>query len=338
MRPALSLTLPALFLALLAGCQRTPAPDSGVAPGTGTVRGERALAHLQHLSRDIGPRVQGSPAEAQAREYIAGQLRRMGCQPQLQPFTVTRRNAAGEVQTVTSGNVMAVQPGASDKEILVVAHLDSVATGRGADDNASGVGVLLEAAEALRGKSLPHTVRFVAVGAEESYSDGVPGGFRSGGLQGSSFYARQLSAEAVQKTLFVVNLDSLAAGDHMNIYGSAGGGGYVRDAALELARTLGHDIRTSPGLEGEFPAGSTGDWSDHAPFSRLGIPYAYFEATNWELGDKDGYTQTEKVGSVWHTENDTWEFLNAEFPGRTEAHLKAFSDVLIRLLQAPPSR
>ncbi|GHG00542.1 Zn-dependent exopeptidase M28 [Deinococcus piscis] len=332
MRPAVPLVCSALSLTLLAGCGPSSTPTADIK------RGERALAHMEHLSRNIGPRVQGTPAEAQAREYVAAQLRAAGYQPELQPLTVTRRNAAGEVQTVTSGNVMAVQPGASDKEIIVVAHLDSVDTGRGADDNASGVGVLLEAAEALRGKRLPHTVRFLAVGAEEGYSDGLPGGFRSGGLKGSSFYTEQMSDDALQKTLFVVNLDSLAAGDHMNIYGSAGEGGYVRDAALELARTLGHDIRTSPGLEGEFPAGSTGDWSDHAPFAKRGLPYAYFEATNWELGDKDGYTQTEKVGSVWHTPNDTPEFLNAQFPGRTEAHLRAFSDVLIRLLQAPPSR
>ncbi|MDO4262975.1 MAG: M20/M25/M40 family metallo-hydrolase [Deinococcus sp.] len=331
MRAPLLLTLSALSFAMLAGC------GPGSAPISGAARGERALTHMQHLN-DIGARVQGTPAEAQARDYISAQLRAAGYSPELQPFSVTRRNAAGETQTVTSGNVMAVQPGASDKEIIVVAHLDSVATGRGADDNASGVGLLLEAAEALRRKSLPHTVRFLAVGAEEGYSDGVAGGFRSGGLKGSSFYAGQMSDDALQKTLFVVNLDSLAAGDHMNIYGSAGEGGYVRDAALELARTLGHDIRTSPGLEGEFPAGSTGDWSDHAPFSKRGLAYAYFEATNWELGDKDGYTQTEKVGSVWHTKNDTLDFLNTEFLGRTEAHLKAFSDVLIRLLQAPPSR
>lgn len=330
MRTSTLLCWPLLLFTLLVGCGPTTAPD-------GAARGERALTHMQHLN-DIGPRVQGTPAEAQARDYIAAQLRAAGYSPELQPFTVTRRNAAGETQTVTSGNVMAVQPGASDKEIIVVAHLDSVAVARGADDNASGVGVLLEAAEALRGKSLPHTVRFLAVGAEEGYSDGVAGGFRNRGLKGSSFYAEQMSDDALQKTLFVVNLDSLAAGDHMNIYGSAGEGGYVRDAALELARTLGHDIRTSPGLEGEFPAGSTGDWSDHAPFAKRGLPYAYFEATNWELGDKDGYTQTEKVGSVWHTEKDTSDFLNTEFPGRTEAHLEAFSDVLIRLLQVPPSR
>ena len=178
----------------------------------------------------------------------------------------------------------------------------------------------------------------MAVGAEESYSDGVTDGFRNGGTQGSGYYAAQMTPEAVAKTKFVINTDSLIAGDHMNIYGSEGADGFVRDAALALAKARGYDIQTSPGLEGKFPAGSTGDWSDHAPFKELGIPYAYFEATNWAIGDLDGYTQTEKHGSIWHTDKDNLGFLHQEFPGRTELHLKAFSEVLIDLLKTPPQR
>lgn len=296
------------------------------------------MRHLRHLNDTIGTRVQGTAAEDQARAYIAAQLRDMGYQPQVQPFEITRKNKAGETRQVKSANVMAVQPGKSEQEIVVVAHLDSVAAGLGADDNASGVGVLLEAAQALHGQQLPYTVRFLAAGAEEGYSDGVQNGFRNGGINGSSFYVGQLSPEALHKTLFVVNLDSLAAGDVLNVYGSEGADGYVRDAALQLGQRLGYDLQTSPGLADEFPAGSTGDWSDHAPFAAKGIPYAYFEATNWSLGDKDGYTQTVKHGGIWHTAKDNLAFLNREFPGRTEAHLKAFSDVLIHLLEAPPTR
>ncbi len=39
--------------------------------------------------------------------------------------------------------------------------------GSGADDNASGVGVMLEAASLIQGTQTPYSVRFIAFGAEE---------------------------------------------------------------------------------------------------------------------------------------------------------------------------
>jgi hypothetical protein len=41
-------------------------------------------------------------------------------------------------------------------------------------------------------------------------------------------------------------------------------------------------------MGGEDPC----ECSDHQPFSKLDIPFIYIEATNWEMGDQDGYTQT----------------------------------------------
>ena len=54
----------------------------------------------------------------------------------------------------------------------------------------------------------------------------------------------------------------------------AGEAGWVRDQALALAETLDLDIITQEGLNPSYPAGTiTGDWSDHAPFKNLGIPF-----------------------------------------------------------------
>lgn len=75
------------------------------------------------------------------------------------------------------------------------------------------------------------------------------------------------------------------------------------------------------------------DWSDHAPFAKVGIPFAYFEGTNWEIDDMDGYTQTEQYGSFWHTSKDTIEKIEELFPGRIEERLSTFSEVLQDLLK-----
>lgn len=47
----------------------------------------------------------------------------------------------------------------------------------------------------------------------------------------------------------------------------------------------------------------------------------------------DGYEQTEKHGGIWHTKNDTLDFIEAEFPGRVQEHLSTFSQLLIETLK-----
>lgn len=278
--------------------------------------GKMAYEHTNYLTYTVGARVAGSAKEEEARDYIESQFKRMGYTTNVQPFSYTNRGTV-----VHSSNVIAYKKGKSSKEIIVGAHYDSVAAGKGSDDNASGVGVMLEAAEVLKKIKTPYSIKFVAFGAEEA------------GLRGSNYYAGQMTAEEIENTVGMINLDSLAVGDHMYVYGSTGEKGFIRDQALKIAEKKKLDIGTNPGLNPAYPAGTTGDWSDHAPFKRLGIPYGYFEATNWEIGDIDGYTQTVKHGSVWHTPNDTLEFIEKEFPGRVEEHLETFSQALTELLK-----
>lgn len=278
--------------------------------------GKMAYEHTKYLSYTIGSRVAGTAKEEEARDYVNSQFQRMGYTTEIQPFSYVRRG-----ETYNSSNVIAYKKGKSNKEIIVGAHYDSVAAGRGSDDNASGVGVMLEAAEVLKNIKTPYSIKFVAFGAEEV------------GLQGSNYYARQMTEEEIANTVGMINLDSLAVGDHMYVYGSAGEKGFIRDQFLNIADKKKLEIGTNPGVNPDYPAGTTGDWSDHAPFNRLGIPYAYLEATNWEIGDMDGYTQTAKHGGVWHTQNDTIEFIEREFPGRVEEHLETFSQALTEVLK-----
>ena len=292
---------------------RTPVPVEGSAPG------EIAFSHVTSIAEDIGPRPTGTESEAQTAAYIIASLEALGYAPESQPFTTVGKNGV-----VHSANIIAVKQGLSSKEIIVGAHYDSVQVGTGADDNASGVGVLLEVAQRIKDISTPYTIRFILFGAEEI------------GLKGSKYHAGQMKAEEIRNTIAMINLDSLIAGDIAYVYGDAGEAGMIRDWALEFAKEHNLDLQTQPGTLPEYPPGTTGDFSDHAPFKALGIPYTYFESTNWMLGDKDGYVQVSpeygENGKIWHTRYDTIEYIDTTFPGRIQERLNLFVTVLEGIL------
>jgi alkaline phosphatase isozyme conversion protein len=300
----------------------TPSPEPSPAPAdTLADAGEIAYQHLIALSDGIGSRVAGSAGEKEAAQYIADAFAEMGYSATVQPFTFSAEDGRSGVP---SANVMAVKEGESARELIVGAHYDTVAIGQGADDNASGVAVLLETAERIRDVETPYTIRFIAFGAEEE------------GLHGSTFYVNQMSAEDIAKTVAVINLDALAAGDITYIYGSPGSAGDIRDWTLDLAEAEGLALQTQAGLNPEYPVGTTCDCSDHAPFAEIGIQYAYFEATNWLLGRRDGYTQVDlslgEQGEIWHTEHDTIAYLEETFPGRIQSHFTLFVTALYHVL------
>jgi Zn-dependent M28 family amino/carboxypeptidase len=282
-----------------------------------TSEGSIAAEHITNLAESLGDRVAGTEDEKKAAQYIAQELKKVGLQPTLQPF-VTKNRAKEEI---SSQNVVAIKPGKSSKQLIVGAHYDTVKGVQGVDDNGSSVGVLLEVAKQLQNKKTPYTVTFIFFGAEEI------------GTKGSEYYASQMKPEEIKNTVAMINLDSLIAGDKMYVYGNEGKAGWVREQALDIAKKKKLNVGTNPGHNPEFPKGTTGDWSDHAPFQKLGIPFGYFEATNWALGDKDGYTQTEKHGAIWHDpQKDNLSFIQAEFPGRMEEHLHTFTILLTELI------
>jgi alkaline phosphatase isozyme conversion protein len=293
------------------------------APSPGAVEAGIARGHMVALSREIGPRVAGTEGERRAAAYIEARFEASGYTPLVQDFTFTGGRRGGR-STLHSANVIAVKQGYSEREIVVGAHYDSESEGRGADDNASGVGVLLAAAEVLKDVSVPYTLRFVAFGAEEA------------GRRGSRFYVDQMSPEAIQNTVAMINLDSLVAGDVAYVYGSRGDDGVIRDWVLRIAAEEDLDLVTQAGVNPTYPPGTTGDFSDHGPFEDVGIQYAYFESTNWALGNKDGYVQVNErfgdEGYIWHTPYDTLDYIDRTFPGRVDQRLRLFSSMLHRVL------
>jgi hypothetical protein len=99
----------------------------------------RAMAHVVAIARE--PRPSGSRAHGRAREYLLGELRALGIQPEVQE---------GFVEGLHLTNVLArIRGRANTSAVLLAAHYDSVPESPGAADDASGVAVLLETLRAV---------------------------------------------------------------------------------------------------------------------------------------------------------------------------------------------
>jgi aminopeptidase YwaD len=111
------------------------------------------------------------------------------------------------LRNATSRNVVARPPDGLCQR-LVGAHYDSVEAGPGANDNASGVGAILETARVLASDGDREGVCFVAFGSEEV------------GLVGSRHFVADLSAEESQALEGMINLDMVGVGDQWWLFGS----------------------------------------------------------------------------------------------------------------------
>ena len=115
---------------------------------------------VETLAGKIGERNPGRYAQLeQARAYITNRMKAAGYQPELQTFT-------GKLVKKDVHNLIFEKEG-SEEIVVIGAHYDSVSLTPGADDNASGVGVLLHLAEQLQQEQFQRTVRFVFFTNEE---------------------------------------------------------------------------------------------------------------------------------------------------------------------------
>jgi hypothetical protein len=112
-----------------------------------------------HLSGKIGSRPSASRGERRALSYVAAQFSDAGLQVSVDRFRVPGRGRSRNV-------VGALDTPAACLELLM-AHADSVPPGLGANDNASGVGVLVALARRLAALKPDCDVWLVATGSEE---------------------------------------------------------------------------------------------------------------------------------------------------------------------------
>ena len=293
------------------------------------VYGQYAYSVLKYMDKNLTQRIAGTEQEVKAAEYIKRELKSFGYDVEIQPFSYTRKGV-----TYNSQNVVATKKGQSSKEIIVGAHYDSVKT-NGVDDNGSGTVVNLETAKRVARKKTPYTIKFVFFGAEEV------------GLKGSKAYSDAMTAEEVQNTLYMVNMDSMLAGTYRylysGVYNSATGvveNAWPAEQAMKLADALGTGMRfNNTELNYDYPTPSTGTWSDHASF-RNKMPYLYFEAANWELPDdpehpewgSSGAYETE-TGEVMHVPGrDDLTFIETTWGNRGRCTIAAYCKLLDNVL------
>ncbi|MGW7052779.1 M28 family peptidase [Streptomyces sp. NPDC054887] len=154
----------------------------------------RLRGDVEYLADRPRSRVRAPEAMLRAEAHVTRELSDAGWHTERQPFDVRWRlggsDRGGEQpvalqprlhRRLNGANLVARLPGADGRPTVVVgAHLDTVDAGPGADDNASGVAALLEAARLLGGLPRPPAVTLVFFDMEEL------------GMIGSRFAAREL--------------------------------------------------------------------------------------------------------------------------------------------------
>ncbi len=230
----------------------TPAPPAP--PGFSS---RRALSHIVHLSRGIGPRPEGSAAERRASSYISTTLKSYGYRAAAQIV----RLPGGR----TSRNVVVVKPGATSARFILGAHYDSKDVASGANDNASGVGVLLELARVLKDRPTAARVVFVFFGAEEM-SDSNEDHHHYGSRQ----FVAALSPARRAETAGMLSVDMVGYGSRFRIRTMGKGPQQLVRRVRWFAKAKGVSLVPVP------DPGRYG-WSDHEAFELAGIPAAWIE-------------------------------------------------------------
>jgi hypothetical protein len=284
--------------------------------------GNDSMRFLKDIE-EIGARPAGTPKEWETSNYLILQLNKMGYKPVKQSFQFFL-NADNSGELIKTSNIFCTKKGELETEIIISAHYDSTDDGMGMDDNASGVAVLLETCKRFYSLQTKYTLRFIFFGSEEY------------GMIGSKYYIEKLPAERLENIHCIINLDGLIAGDKLYVHGSKGNKGAVRDWFLNMAREAKIPLYIQEGHNPKYPKGTMGPFSDFAYFNYKGIQYVDFEGANWDLGGKDGHTQTDTKkgdhGVIWHTKYDTLTYIEKLAPGRIQLRMKWINQLIYAFL------
>jgi len=197
--------------------------------------------------------------------------------------------SAGETVTVTadspetaSMNVLAKPPGTEACLIVVGAHHDTVPGAPGANDNASGVGHILELARTFAADGLDDGLCFATFGGEES------------GLFGSRAIVAEFASQGTLPSV-MVNFDVTGIGMPVEAIGDDE---LVTDA-IGAASLVGVEV-----IRSSLPPNSS---SDHASFQEAGVPVLFFTSGEFATihSPQDGFAalsheSVEAVGLAGH--------------------------------------
>lgn len=203
-----------LFLTVLFGCKT----DSKEETKSITIKEDVAFLADDKLEG----RQTGSDGEKAAAEYIAKRFENLGLsakgtngyfqtfsfKPKTDPHQEVNYTVKDGDSTITGTNVVAFLDNNADQTIIIGAHYDHLGYGaegslfrgetkeihNGADDNASGVAVLLNLAEKLKSENKGNNYLFMAFSGEEM------------GLLGSNYWTKNATID-LSKANYMLNMD-----------------------------------------------------------------------------------------------------------------------------------
>ena len=257
--------------------QREQRPVSQTREAGVRIDSERLMATVTTLADPkFEGRAAGSPGGIAARGWIVERFTAIGLSPVMgafvHPFTFTRMTMGGR-QEGEGANVLAMCVGKDPKlpYYVVSSHYDHLGirdgqTYPGADDDASGVAVMLEIAAFCKKTPFRHSIVFAAFDAEER------------GLQGSKAFMVKPPIPK-ERIGLNVNLDMVSRNDKREIFIS--GTYHYPDLKAPLDQVASRaPIRVLFGHDKPVAmAGGVEDWtnqSDHGPFHAEKIPFVYF--------------------------------------------------------------
>jgi len=250
-------TVAVILLIMLFARRRVPTlPITFIAPRFNPVV---AIENTRVLAEDYPDRITGSEGARRAAEYLRTEFRNRGYQVSDNTFTLWLRG-----ERVQGDNVIAEIPGQISETVAVIAHYDGQTTShQAAEDNASGVGVLLELAHVWRDQPHHHGLIFVATDAEEW------------GMIGARALAAFFHS---QSTTAIISVDYLNRGraPALGIDCSGQLGGYtplwLRQVLVEAGQAQGVPV-AEPGAVWEWAERALEvSAQDQGPLVRAGIP------------------------------------------------------------------
>jgi hypothetical protein len=276
--------------------------------GAGPFDGNRAYEHVRQIVA-FGARPAGSPALAQTRRYITGQLTAAGAKVEEQAFRAT--TPIGPIDMV---NLVATVPGRSRDRIAFAGHYDTKLFREfafvGANDGGSSAAFLIELARVLASRQNAFTTELLFFDGEEAVRPDWEG---DDNTYGSRHYVEAGRKAGTLQTLKALILVDMIGDRDLRIRRESNSTPWLTDLIWASARRL-----NKPQFVNE--SGPIED--DHMPFLRAGVPAV-------DVIDLEYYDQAGRL--LWHTEHDTLDKVAA-------GSLQVVGDVLLDALPAIETR
>lgn len=254
--------------------------------------GNRAFEDLKRLVA-FGPRPSGSPALAEARTWMIGQLKQAGCAVEEDSFTGTT-----PIGNVPMTNLIVKIPGERPGVVMLAGHYDTKRFDKfrfvGANDGGSSAAELLEFGRLLCRRRNPLTVWLVFFDGEEAVGEWS----NTDGVYGSRQLVQKLTDQGELGRIKAMILVDMIGDADLDIRRDDDSTKWLTNVIFDTAHKLGY--------RKNFLNDETGVVDDHTPFVDAGV-----SAT--DVIDVDyGPSRCVPFGCYWHTAEDTVEHCSAE--------------------------